>query len=57
MKSISVKIWTTYYNFNYIYFFRNYFGIRNNYNSNKISSDNYNLRTEFNNIVNIVQKK
>ena len=37
-------------------FFLNYLGIRHNYISNKINSDNYNLRSEFNEIVNIVQR-
>ena len=37
-------------------FFVNFLGIRNNYISNKINSDNYNLRTEFNDIVDIVQR-
>ena len=37
-------------------FFVNFLGIRNNYIFNRIDSDNYNLRTEFNDIVDIVQR-
>ncbi len=36
-------------------FFTNFIGIRNNYNFNKTSIDDYNLRTEFNDIVNLIQ--
>tara|TARA_B100000989_G_scaffold283467_1_gene249391 strand:+ start:172 stop:1518 length:1347 start_codon:yes stop_codon:yes gene_type:complete len=37
-------------------FFVNFLGTRDNYISNRINDDNYNLRTEFNDIVDIVQR-